>query len=614
VRDLALADLDLDGDLDVVQALEFSIQTRRNDGTGSFGAASTVMSVSRANGIATGDLDGNGYPDLVVGCFYFTAGFDCQNLSVALNEGGEFLAQTDYPVGLYPGTPAVGDFDGDGWADVAFTSAVGTTGVRLMRNTADGSGGLRPRETVLASASGPLHAAHVNGDAHLDLVGGGSTSGVYLLAGNGDGTFDSPLRFGGSGSGLIAPPSDFTGDGRADFATSVEDAVWLWPGSETATPAFTIAPAAPTIDLWGTPTRRKPRFAAQLRNVPQISLTWTASAGTIDPFGEWTPPTSMPAGGSAATVTAANASPSLSATSAVDLADVSWVQAGIVGRRVDGITVSGADPAVVYAAADDGVHRSENGGASFVAFGTGFPLSRAWQVVEAETAAGTVLLAATDNGVFRADAGEASSAWTAVAGLAAGRHVLAADGSAVYAARGAQLFKSTDGGSTWSAPTGRSTSVIHAVWAVDATHVYVSDGNGLAYTADGGVTWSERGAAIPLASNHVSALAVDPADPQHVLAGVFDDTVGGALWVSDDGGATWRHGELPVSRVHGLAWTSDPDVVYAIGFGFANGDLFKSVDGGETWVDVTRGPSLPGSNRTGTTIAAGPEHALAGSS
>jgi hypothetical protein len=89
----------------------------------------------------------------------------------------------------------------------------------------------------------------------------------------------------------------------------------------------------------------------------------------------------------------------------------------------------------------------------------------------------------------------------------------------------------------------------------------------------------------PRVSGRVAAVAVDPGDPRHLLAG------GGGVWESRDGGRTWmpRTDGQPTAAVGAVAFApADPAVAYA---GTGQGEalaalgigLLRSGDGGATW-------------------------------
>ena len=92
-------------------------------------------------------------------------------------------------------------------------------------------------------------------------------------------------------------------------------------------------------------------------------------------------------------------------------------------------------------------------------------------------------------------------------------------------------------------------------------------------------------------AGRISAIAVDPSDPDHVLAG----SAAGGIWETTDGGATWtpRTDDQPTLSIGAIAFDpSDPTVVYA-GTGEGNSEYFHlgqgllvSSDGGTTWTIV----------------------------
>jgi hypothetical protein len=89
----------------------------------------------------------------------------------------------------------------------------------------------------------------------------------------------------------------------------------------------------------------------------------------------------------------------------------------------------------------------------------------------------------------------------------------------------------------------------------------------------------------PRVAGRVPAVAVDPGDPRHLLAG------GGGVWESRDGGRTWtpRSDDQPTAAIGAVAFApGDPAVAYA---GTGQGEalaalgigLLRSEDGGATW-------------------------------
>jgi hypothetical protein len=125
--------------------------------------------------------------------------------------------------GFRANSVSVGDFNGDGYPDLALTTGCteyGCVGVLL----GNGNGGFRPAMTYNSGTYGDalwLAAADVNEDAKLDLiVSGGACCYWYVsvLLGNGDGTFQNPVSYasGGYEAGSVAV-GDVNGDGHPDL-------------------------------------------------------------------------------------------------------------------------------------------------------------------------------------------------------------------------------------------------------------------------------------------------------------------------------------------------------------------------------------------------------------
>ena len=145
-----------------------------------------------------------------------------------------------------------------------------------------------------------------------------------------------------------------------------------------------------------------------------------------------------------------------------------------------------------------------------------------------------------------------------------------------------------------------------------------SYGTGVYKSTDGGTTWS---APMLPTSQHIGRIVIDPRDPNVVYVAAL-----GPLWApggerglfkTTDGGATWTDVKdiSPYTGVVDVALDpSDPDVVYAAAFererreyGFLpagpESGLFKSTDGGKRWKPLTGGlPATGEIGRIGVTV------------
>jgi len=120
----------------------------------------------------------------------------------------------------------------------------------------------------------------------------------------------------------------------------------------------------------------------------------------------------------------------------------------------------------------------------------------------------------------------------------------------------------------------------------DTLTIYIgAPSGGFWRTHDGGVTWETTTDSLPTLG--VSAIFVNPDHPEQILIGTGDRD-GGSDWGigvmrSNDGGDTWElsntgMGEITVGMF--AAHETNPDIILAA----ANGGLFKTTDGGLTWV------------------------------
>lgn len=115
-------------------------------------------------------------------------------------------------------------------------------------------------------------------------------------------------------------------------------------------------------------------------------------------------------------------------------------------------------------------------------------------------------------------------------------------------------------------------------------------GSGLFKSTDGGDTWTEiRGHGFPQKPGRIG-IAVAPSAPQRVYSVV--DAEDGGIYRSDDAGTNWTRVSSD-ARVWSRGWyfggiavePKNPDVVYSV-----NVNLYRSADGGKTFVPVKGAP------------------------
>lgn len=200
--------------------------------------------------------------------------------------------------------------------------------------------------------------------------------------------------------------------------------------------------------------------------------------------------------------------------------------------------------------------------------------------------------------LFKSTDGGAS--WSAISSVV-GAGALAVDPqdpATIYAVAGSGILKSADGGGTWAATgPGLPAAYINVLVVDSASNLYVAGGGHIVKSADGGRTWVALD--IGLSNPFLSSLVVDPADPSRLYALTPVPQNGGsqvALLRSTDGGQTWNlvpNALLASSSVTSLVISATaPSFLFAIAPSGPNGTaILKSADGGDSWSRLN--PGLP---------------------
>jgi len=214
-QSLAVADFDDNGtaDLAVANGVGNNVSVLLGNGDGTFQSAVSYNVASDLRSLAVGDFNGDGKADLAV------ASYASGVVSVLLGNGdGTFQTRVNYNVGGNLYSVTVGDFNGDGRADLV-VGHLNSNSVSVLLGQGDGT-----FKTAVNYNAGtdPLAVAvgDVNGDGNADLVVANTGGSVTVLLGNGDGTFRAAVNYNGGINPVFVGIGDFNGDGKADIAVA----------------------------------------------------------------------------------------------------------------------------------------------------------------------------------------------------------------------------------------------------------------------------------------------------------------------------------------------------------------------------------------------------------
>jgi len=225
----AMGDLDGNGTIDLfVGGWRIAAQNGQadgsrvwlNDGSGDFARVESAvgsMQVDGVHDVALSDLDGDGDLD----AYLATWSAELPD-EIWLNDGHGTFSDSGLRLGgddiSY--SVAVADFNGDGRKDVI---SAGAAGAQVYLS--DGVGGFVPTNQSIAKSLGiaRMAAGDFNGDGHIDILAGVSKARSRVWINNGHGIFaDSGMRMSATGGESLGI-GDLNGDGWQDFVQGTQD-------------------------------------------------------------------------------------------------------------------------------------------------------------------------------------------------------------------------------------------------------------------------------------------------------------------------------------------------------------------------------------------------------
>ena len=244
------------------------------------------------------------------------------------------------------------------------------------------------------------------------------------------------------------------------------------------------------------------------------------------------------------------------------------LQPSLASILVDALAIDPSSPSTLYAGTGEGVYKSTDGGTTWTQWSSGLAGLLVTAIVVDPRSSATLYAGTNGGGVFKSVDGAKS--WKLASGpnfrvrgsygipsrsmnslaspIVLTLAIEPAQTGVLYAGTTEGLFKTSDGGTTWTDVSRglRSTFVLALAIArgagADAPSViYAGTAIGVVKTVDGGASWTPVSSGMTNA--FVTSLALDPAQSGVLYAGTD-----AGIFVSNDAGANWN----PLT----LGWTA----------------------------------------------------------
>jgi photosystem II stability/assembly factor-like uncharacterized protein len=299
----------------------------------------------------------------------------------------------------------------------------------------------------------------------------------------------------------------------------------------------------------------------------------------------------------------------LCGTRGVDAGANQWTSNGPEGVTVSAVAVDPQTPSTLYAGTfSGGVFKSIDAGGRWDPVNLGLTNLGIYALAIDPKIPTTLYAGTFGSGVFKSV--DAGGRWDPVNSGLTNLYirVLAIDPqtpSTLYAGTEDIVFRSTDGGASWSGGnvwrsccTPDEGPRIPTALVVDPqspTTLYLADyWDGVFKSLDGGATWSAANAGLWYGDTRYASLAIDSQAP----ATLYSGTLWRGVFSSADGGGSWSPtGSVGLHNPPGITYVAinpqPPTTLYAAGH--LTG-VFKSTDGGRTWGSLDTG--LPDSHVT----------------
>lgn len=248
-----------------------------------------------------------------------------------------------------------------------------------------------------------------------------------------------------------------------------------------------------------------------------------------------------------------------------------WTQSGGVYPNVGRLTVSGTN---LFAATNIGIFLSTDMGATWTPADNGLTNFNVSDIA----VYGTNLFAGTNSGLFLSTNNGANWVSAGFTNISI-NPITVLDTNIFVGTWGFGVFRSTDGGTTWTQVNNGLTDSLIYDFAISGTSLFVGTDGGMFLSSNYGDSWS------PINTGLTDLKAVTP-----VVMGsdLFVGTWHGGVFASTNNGATWTPVDngLPSTAMLGIHQLA----VYGTNiFAGMEGGAFLSADSGKSWTSISTG-------------------------
>lgn len=230
LRAITSGDFNQDGKLDLaVAAQKTGLQMLLGKGDGTFAPHVLYPAGAAVHGIVAADFNKDGKLDVALANNSPNKGA----VNVLFGKGdGTFVATTGYPAGRNTFGLDTGDLNGDGYMDIV-TANQADSSISVLLNLGSKQPGVFA-EQVVYPASGKAVAvsvADLNGDGKTDVLASANSGGVTdVYFNNGDGTLQASMPVATGNGSYDSVVADFNGDGTRDIASVASGSVTIMQG------------------------------------------------------------------------------------------------------------------------------------------------------------------------------------------------------------------------------------------------------------------------------------------------------------------------------------------------------------------------------------------------